>query len=485
MINNSTIMQNVIKISVLSLSLVGFAAATLMIAPANAKALDVTDGNWINFDGNTQTAYNGDTWNGSFAGESVDYGCCDSWETEIVEYEAPSTGDYDFAGESLDYGCCDSGSTYDYYDYGGSGGYAYSVPTYSYPTYEVDHSYDYYEEDHYEYEEVYYEEEHWELVCDLSVTDNHVEEDEYVTVHWDTSGADHVTLSGYGSVSKSGSKYVKVDEDITFTLRVENEHDSLTCKEHVNVEKKDDDLTCDLDVSDTHVEEGEYVTVYWDTSGADDVTLSGYGSVADSGSKEVKVYSDKTFTLRVENEHDSLTCKEHVDVEKKDDDDDEPRCDLEVSDRTIDEGESVRLSWDNEDTDEIRLRTDDGDEIIERDDDDYDEDDDSIRVKPREDTEYILTAYNDEGRDTCRVEVEVDEDDHRDDDDRDEEDDNVTVVVANQQLPRTGTIALDKVPYTGYDASDMLTTSLYVIFGAWVLGVAYYLLRNKKVSVSR
>jgi hypothetical protein len=49
------------------------------------------------------------------------------------------------------------------------------------------------------------------------------------------------------------------------------------------------------------VQTGSSVTLSWDTSYADWVSLDGVGSVSDWGSKSIPVYEDSTFFLRVSN----------------------------------------------------------------------------------------------------------------------------------------------------------------------------------------
>jgi len=83
-----------------------------------------------------------------------------------------------------------------------------------------------------------------------------------------------------------------------------------------------DDLRCELDASDTSVEEGDRVTLEWDTEGADDARINqGIGSVdEDGGTERVTIDDTTTFRLTVENdEGDEEDCSVTVRVDEEND----------------------------------------------------------------------------------------------------------------------------------------------------------------------
>ncbi|MBY0111084.1 hypothetical protein K2Y00_03750 [Patescibacteria group bacterium] len=65
-----------------------------------------------------------------------------------------------------------------------------------------------------------------------------------------------------------------------------------------------DDLWCEIDASDTSVDEGDRITLEWDTRGAEDARINqGIGSVdEDGGTERVEIDRTTTFRLTVEDE---------------------------------------------------------------------------------------------------------------------------------------------------------------------------------------
>ncbi len=87
-------------------------------------------------------------------------------------------------------------------------------------------------------------------------------------------------------------------------------------------DNNNDDLSCELDASDTSVDEGDRVTLEWETEGADDARINqGIGSVdEDGGTERVTVDNDTTFRMTVENnDGDEETCSVTVRVNEEND----------------------------------------------------------------------------------------------------------------------------------------------------------------------
>lgn len=288
-----------------------------------------------------------------------------------------------------------------------------------------------------------------------------------VTLRWETTDAASVRINqGVKNVPVDGTTVVNVTETTTFTLTAKNGGKSVQCSTTVTVKDSPSPLSCDrFESSDYNVEEDEEFTLFWNTTGATHVSISPIiGSVPVDSSRVISIDDDTTFILTATDGTDTEQCSVFIRVDEDDDDDDRPRCDLDISDSRIDEGDSITLSWDNDDTDEIILEDDDGNVLIDTDDgDDYDPEDDRIRVKPRHDTEYTLIAYNDGRKDECEVDVEVDEDD------------SITILSTRDQLPLIGGIPLARVPYTGFEAGPMLSALFYTLLALWGIGIAYFL----------
>jgi len=290
-----------------------------------------------------------------------------------------------------------------------------------------------------------------------------------VTLSWDTTNAISVYINnGVGSVSSDGSKTVYVDNTTTFTLTAEGAGSPDDCEVTIT-EKNQENFSCDyFDANPSRVDEGEKFTLKWGTTNADSVRINqGIGSVSDDGTLTLTAYHDETYTLTVKNGDDEVTCSTSIEVDEEEEED-RPRCDLEISDDDIEEGDKVTLEWDNENVKDILLEDDHGNVLVDtRDGDNYDEENDDITIKPREDTEYTLTVYGDDGsKRTCEVEVEVDEEDEKE----------VSISTFRAQPP---VIALAAVPYTGFEAGPVLTGIFYSLLALWGIAVAYILVVKK------
>jgi len=254
------------------------------------------------------------------------------------------------------------------------------------------------------------EEEHNQPRCDaFTISDDDVEEGDYVTLYWSTSYGDEVYINnGIGYVSDDGSESIRVFDDETWTLTVRNDDGVDTCQVHVEVEEEEE-VSCDyFTVSDSRVDEGDYITLEWRTTNADDVSINnGIGDVPDDGTERVRVYDDTTFTLTARGDGDTDTCRVTVRVDEEEEE--EVSCDsFTVSDNDIDEGDYVTLKWRTTNADDVRIDNGIGDVP----------DDGSERVRVYRDTTFKLTARGDGDTDTCTVRVRVDEDDDDDEEPR-------------------------------------------------------------------
>lgn len=205
-----------------------------------------------------------------------------------------------------------------------------------------------------------------------------------------------------------------------------------------------EEVNCEIEASDTSIEEGDSITLRWDSDNADSLHINqGIGSVSRSGSERVSPRHDTTYTLTVENRDDTETCSVTVRVDE--DRDSNLSCDLTASDRSIERGDSVTLEWDTRDADEARIN-----QGIGR----VDEDGGTKRVRPTRDTTYVLTVENDNGdEEDCSVKINV-------------EDDGLA------PPPDEPIVYLSQLPYTG--AADSMTYWMLLIIGSGVLGYALF-----------
>ena len=163
-------------------------------------------------------------------------------------------------------------------------------------------------------------------VCALSASDTSIEEGDSTTLHWTSEGAYSATLSGYGSVNTGGSRTVSPSNTQNYTLTVYGStggKDVCSVTVHVDEEDEDeDDLWCELSVDDRTVDDGDEVTLEWDTRGADYASINqGVGRVdEDGGEEDVEVDGDTTFRLTVrDDDGDEETCSVSVRVDEDND----------------------------------------------------------------------------------------------------------------------------------------------------------------------
>ena len=235
-----------------------------------------------------------------------------------------------------------------------------------------------------------------------------------VTLTWKTVNAKNVSISGIGDVSAEGSKTVFVDSTKTFTLKAKGAGGDDACVVTVKVkdEPGDKPAVCEyLTANKTRVDEnGENVTLSWSTKNATEVSISGIGNVAKSGSKTVFVDSNTTFTLIAEGQDGDDTCS--VTIKVDDHEGPAPRCDYfrVDNDDDIEVGDEVRLEWATTNADDVRITPDLGD---------VDEDGSEYVTIDDEYTVFTLTARNldNDEEDTCTVTVRADEDEDEDDED--------------------------------------------------------------------
>lgn len=306
--------------------------------------------------------------------------------------------------------------------------------------------------------------------CDyFTASDNHIDNGESVTLSWGTTNADSVSINqGIGSVADDGSKTVTPHDTTTFTLTVNGDGKKDNCSVTVKVDDDHDDPTprCDyFTVSDDDVDEGDTVTLEWETTHATEVFINeGVGFVPRDGEEDVRVFEDTRFVLEARNGGEEDQCSVRVEVDE-DDDEKRPRCELDISDDHVKVGDEVTLEWETDYADEVEIEDDHGNEIFDED-DLRTHDDGEVDVEITEDTEFTLTARGDGGTRECDIDVEV-------------EDGEVLVLSDRDQQPRVSGISLTKVPYTGFEAGPMLTFLFYALLTGWALVVAYMLVVRK------
>ncbi len=297
---------------------------------------------------------------------------------------------------------------------------------------------------------------------------------------WATTRATTVVINqGIGSVAVDGSRLVSITATTDFLLTAtDTDGDSVNCSVRVLVDTVNPNpITCQQNVSfsanPSSIDEDEDSTLSWSTTGLDSVHFNqGIGSTALSGSVVVAPNSDTTYILYATKGATTIECPVTISV-----DEDNgggggtptPRCELTISDSSINAGEKVTIKWDTSNATAVHLKDSAGKTLMTTDgkigDDKEDLYDDSLVVAPTKDTTYTLTAERGSKDRTCTVKVDVKDD--------------IVVLQNRDQQPLVSGISLTQVPYTGFEAGPVVTLLFYTLLAVWALYLAYVIVIGK------
>src|SRR3989338_3201919 len=321
----------------------------------------------------------------------------DAWDWNY-DYEYGSTGsDY-----SYDYGSTDYEYSYDYgstdwnydYDYGSTNW----DTTYDYGSTDWNYDYDYGSTD-------------WNYDYDYGSTDWNYDYD-YGSTDW--SYEESYEEPSYSYESPSYDWYYEAPtysydwtyEEPTYDWWYEEDPEPTTPTAPNPV--------CNLSLSDSSIDRGDAVTLSWGGANTNRVVITDSNgetivSTTDvSSSREIYPRESTTFTMKATNAKGKVdTCTKSITVKTPSTPDTpNPVCKLTLSDSSIDEGDSVTITWKATDATRVVIKDEDGDTIVSTDDTS-----DSKTVYPRESTTFTMKAYNAEGEvDTCTKSLDVDED---------------------------------------------------------------------------
>lgn len=113
---------------------------------------------------------------------------------------------------------------------------------------------------------------------------------------WEVEGATEVSISGLGKVDASGTSTVSPAETTTYVLTAKGAQGDVTASAVVTVIKPAKILDFVADPPKVG-RAGEPTTLRWQTENADEVIITGVGSVPVNGSVQVKPNSDVSYTL--------------------------------------------------------------------------------------------------------------------------------------------------------------------------------------------
>jgi len=281
--------------------------------------------------------------------------------------------------------------------------------------------------------------------CTISsfyATPSSIEEGQSGRLYWTTNNCSYVNIEGIGTVSATGSRTVWPTETRTYVLNAEGQNGvGVSAETTIYVDEENNDDACEIvnfDASDTSIEDGDEVTLEWNTRNCDYVRISDLGNVSDDGEEDVSPNEDTTYVLTAydyDGSHQTDSIRIYVDEDNGNNNNDDCSIDsFTASDTYINQGDDVNLRWRTTDCDDVSL-TNIGDVS-----DDGDED-----VSPYQTITYTLRAYGN-GSDSRSIRINVD-----DYNDNDEEIYNTNVV----------TTVATNISQTGAQINGLITSSNY------------------------
>jgi len=302
---------------------------------------------------------------------------------------------------------------------------------------------------------------------------NNINRGQTTTLRWDTTNATRVVIdNAIGEVDRDGSINVSPTRDTNYRLKAENIHGDAVCYTEVNVRVPEPVFSCENNVnfraSDTSIDEGDNTNLIWDTTDATSVSINnGVGSTALDGQEVVSPRSDTTYTLTAIKGSKTLNCPLTINVDERGGGGGSPtpRCELKISDKSINRGDRVTLTWNTSNANEVILKDNHGKTLMTTEGkssrDKKELYDGEMTIRPEKDTTYTLTAERGSKDRDCSVKVEVE--------------DTLTVITDRDQDKVVTGITLTQLPYTGFDAGPMLTMLFYGLLLLWALYLAYVL----------
>jgi uncharacterized repeat protein (TIGR01451 family) len=228
-----------------------------------------------------------------------------------------------------------------------------------------------------------------------------IEEGESSKLYWTTNGCTNVNIEGIGQVSTNGSRTVWPTYTRTYILNAEDNNGNGVSGQTTIYVDEENNNNCEInnfDASDTSIEDGDEVTLEWNTSNCDYVKITDLGNVPDDGEEDVSPDEDTTYVLTAydfDGSHQTESIRIYVDEDGNNNGDECTVDSFTASDTYIDRGDEVTLRWRTTDCDDVSI-TNVGDVS----------DDGSEDVSPYQTTTYILRAYGD-GSDSKSIRINV------------------------------------------------------------------------------
>ena len=215
------------------------------------------------------------------------------------------------------------------------------------------------------------------------------------TLTWSVEDATSVSISGVGDVDpRSGTTEVMPAQTTVYTLTATNAGSESRATVTVVVDPVPEPSFLRCMVTPANIREGESASIQWETANADQVYLSGFGSVALTGSQSVSPLVNTSFTLTATNSVGSVTCPLTIQVTKGE----VPQIITFTANKlTILNGDVSTLVWQVQDATEVFITEVGSVNITEG----------KANVRPAQTTVYNLTARNQFGEVSANVGITV------------------------------------------------------------------------------
>jgi len=211
------------------------------------------------------------------------------------------------------------------------------------------------------------------------------------TLTWGTENADSVEISGIGNVAAGGTQIVTPSANVTYTLTARNRFGSTTAQVSIQVNPAPMARIIRFTAAPMEIVSGEQASLVWQVENATDVSISGIGAVALTGSTNVTPAATTTYTLTARNASGEVTAQASVTVF--------PAVRIitfTASPTSVRTGSPVTLAWTTEGAVEVVL---DGIGAVAL--------NGSQVVNPQATTTYTLRAFGRRGQVTAQAEVRV------------------------------------------------------------------------------
>jgi hypothetical protein len=244
-----------------------------------------------------------------------------------------------------------------------------------------------------------------------------VDEGDDASLSWGTTGCTNASITSVGSVPVDGSENDgPLYNTTTYTLTAYGNGGSDSATQTVYVDEDNNDI-CNIDsfdADDNSIDEGDEVTISWNTTGVDEVFIEGPDGYDENfndvdGEDTFEPSESGTYEITVDCEsgtdEEDTTDSLYISVDEENND----QCEINsfyASPISVYAGGASVLHWSTTDADDVTLESSDGDDWNVN-------DDGSKTVYPDETTTYTLNVDCSDGGD---------------------EDDNVTVSVYNQSV---------------------------------------------------